>query len=314
MQNILPIVSVLSSNRTGNPSSLYPSLRQLSSLQARKLCHLNNAYCLYCARNLSEVKAEKEHVIGRNFVPTHALTNAWNFTCQACPACNRRKSFLEGEISAITMAPTPRGNHVNQEVAEVFSKKKQWARIRSTGDYVKDSQVQQTLQIPLYGGLMSVCLVGPPSLDVDMVHELAWFQLKGLFGWVLSEITIYPECFDLEECLVSNFARKTDWGNSLQEQLTQRTQDWPILLNLSTAKSYFKAIIRFSPFDPMLKFWALEWNNNIRIVGFFGPKYLCNSEDNFLKYPSIRLRTEIPLDPSRDILFEGYLPVGQQKN
>jgi hypothetical protein len=67
--------------------------------------HLRNSICPYCRRDFTETEATKEHVVGRRLVPRGSLHQGWNLILRACQKCNRLKSALEDELSAVTMHP-----------------------------------------------------------------------------------------------------------------------------------------------------------------------------------------------------------------
>jgi hypothetical protein len=67
---------------------------------------LRNLNCIYCGNPFDDdsgVRKTREHVIGRSFVPRGSLENQWNLIANACESCNRSKSALEDDISAITL-------------------------------------------------------------------------------------------------------------------------------------------------------------------------------------------------------------------
>ncbi len=57
----------------------------------------SNQYCLYCGVLVgtgATVLSDKEHFIGRNFVPTGALgSGSFNFIFRSCRECNGRKAI-----------------------------------------------------------------------------------------------------------------------------------------------------------------------------------------------------------------------------
>src|SRR5687768_10576572 len=77
---------------------------------------LRNVTCPYCGKLVSRHARTKEHVIGRRFVPRGALDRCWNLIVWACHGCNRQKSDLEDDISAITMQFHTAGLHGMNDV------------------------------------------------------------------------------------------------------------------------------------------------------------------------------------------------------
>jgi hypothetical protein len=82
----------------------------------KKAILLRNRNCCYCGDLLKDVGSTKEHVIGRNFVPTNTLDGQWSLILRACLRCNRNKSKLENDISAITMQSDGHGEFVSDDV------------------------------------------------------------------------------------------------------------------------------------------------------------------------------------------------------
>src|SRR4051794_22769158 len=66
---------------------------------------LRNVRCVYCGKEFSDAGKQKEHVVGRDFVPRGTLENAANVICFACEQCNGFKSDFEDDIAVITMLP-----------------------------------------------------------------------------------------------------------------------------------------------------------------------------------------------------------------
>src|SRR5450830_276958 len=71
----------------------------------------SNAHCLYCGLELrppAGVSSDKEHLIGRNFVPTGTMDGqSFQFLFRACRSCNGRKAEAERHISSITLVNGP---------------------------------------------------------------------------------------------------------------------------------------------------------------------------------------------------------------
>lgn len=72
----------------------------------------SNQYCLYCSTFVGDgasIRSDKEHLIGREFVPTGSLNvgNRFNFIFRACEQCNNEKSNIERHISSISIFNRP---------------------------------------------------------------------------------------------------------------------------------------------------------------------------------------------------------------
>lgn len=76
----------------------------LTELPSNRAVVLDNITCPYCGIELDESNNTKEHVVGRRFVPKGSLNGDWNLIVRACQKCNSNKSFLENDISAITLS------------------------------------------------------------------------------------------------------------------------------------------------------------------------------------------------------------------
>ena len=88
---------------------------------------------------------------------------------------------------------------------------------------------------------------------------------------------------------------------------------WEPRVLASAAAEYFRVSIRRHPSDVCWS-WALEWNANLRLVGFFGEKTAAQTAFDGLPqllvqdFPitptsGFRLRTEVPLEDDKDLLF-----------
>ena len=230
---------------------------------------LDNLSCIYCGVSLENRTKTKEHVIGRRFVPKGKLDRSWNLIARACLDCNRDKADLEDDISAISMQPSVDGEHATDDSelkAEAVRKGGSFSRM--TGKRVDRSSETFELQLPPFGGLeIGVTLTGPPRIDEDRLYELASLHVRGFFYFVtydsLQRTGGFFPCYPLQ------FALRSDWGNSLQSSFMSAVAVWEPRLCLSAAGGFFKAMIRRQP-DRTCWAWALEWNQNIRVIGFSG--------------------------------------------
>ena len=65
-------------------------------LDNRQPTRLKNKRCAYChAEFARDDEPQKEHVIGKNFVPRGSHEQHWNLHLNACHACNQSKAALE---------------------------------------------------------------------------------------------------------------------------------------------------------------------------------------------------------------------------
>lgn len=67
----------------------------------------SNRHCLYCGRDVtkaSSISWNKEHLIGRSFVPTGTMgVTTFNFIFRACEECNARKAVAQRHLSSVTL-------------------------------------------------------------------------------------------------------------------------------------------------------------------------------------------------------------------
>ncbi len=109
-------------------------------------------------------------------------------------------------------------------------------------------------------------------------------------------------------------AAKPDWGNTQKRWFMSATASWLWRVFAVGADGYFKIVIRRQAEGIDVWSWALEWNQNLRLVGFFGdPARLDALEQEIpqLKFEKLdhgpnawsRFRTEVPLSESDDELF-----------
>ncbi len=84
----------------------------------------------------------------------------------------------------------------------------------------------------------------------------------------------------------------------------QAVVEWPPILQLVTAKGFFKFIIRGRP-NATCCSWALEWNKNHRIVGFWGEEKEVKKILDALGISPVDVsHAHIPLNAQDDLLFK----------
>lgn len=100
---------------------------------------LHNKRCAYCnAEFARDNEPQKEHVIGRRFVPKGSHDRQWNLHLNSCNECNQRKSELENDISAITMISQFSGKSEDELLLSEVSRKSR-TKSNRTGKPVSDS-------------------------------------------------------------------------------------------------------------------------------------------------------------------------------
>jgi len=275
---------------------------------------LANRTCVYCGKELTGRGYTKEHVIGRQFVPKGLLNGEWNLIVRACDACNHAKSDLEDDISAITLQPNIRGQHaIDDPHREAEAKRKARSKSRRTQKSVGRSSESFYIRLPLGPGAeMIFGVTSPPQLDENRVCRLCLMHSQAFFYWITYDETsrrggFWPGGFFPLDCSV-----RSDWGNRLHQSFMEMVSSWELRVRATTADGHFKVAIRKHPSVACWS-WAYEWNQNTRIVGFFGDQIVAQELVRTLPHRElarlsqgnkiIRYREEIPLQPDSDKMF-----------
>ncbi len=282
---------------------------------------LDNNTCPYCGRPLNEVGATKEHVIGRRFVPLGTLDRRWNLILQACPDCNSRKADLEDDVSAISMQPSVVGGFARADVVlrGEANRKGAGSRSRITGKAVRDSSERIELRAALApGASVTFGLIAPPQQVPERVFELARMQLSGFFYWITFDQVRRTGGFWLGGFCPIGFSLRGDWGNPVQKAFMSSVLEWEPRIMAGTADGFFKIALRRHP-NAVCWSWALEWNENVRIIGFCGEEEPIEATIRALPTPEVsaipvsdghlEVRVEAELSADEDSLFRWEAPV-----
>jgi hypothetical protein len=275
---------------------------------------LRNATCVYCGRNFSQgLRRTKEHVIARQFVPDGAFENEWNLIAWACDVCNGRKAALEDHVSAVTMQPTVLGEFARTEgrLMSTAARKGRRAYSPLTGKPTSESNERVTIEAALGPGLtLQVHGIAAPQLDLRFAFQLAAFQVAGFFYYVTFDDRTRVGMIPLGDFEPAGIAVKSDWGNPRFRGFQDSIRSWRPVFYGTTAKDFFKIVIREAPGQDVAA-WALEWNSNYRLVGYFGDPTAVRAALAALPRPHARrvnqttvLRTEVPITAEDDHLFE----------
>lgn len=281
---------------------------------------LSNQYCPYCGVFVgasAEVDSDKEHLIGRNFVPKGTLeSGGFNFIFRSCRICNARKANAERHISTVTLFNSP-SRAANEHIDAI-------ARHKASRDYhpakkgvlVKDASDQQSISFGSGGFTMQFGSSSPPQIIPAVARLLACNHVQALFALITTEnyrigdkLRILPA----SQFLYFSEYSYRDWGNPQLLEIVNRVQDWPCYANIDSAGGYFKAMLR--GLEGTCGFWALEWNQFLRVVGAISlenerPELFEGLPDlgwKPLPDGSGRFREEVPLLQDSDILFSGKL-------
>lgn len=236
-----------------------------------QLCNEN---CIYCGVvfDRGRLPATKEHVIGRNFVPKGTLDGQCNLIAFACETCNRRKAALEDDLSALTMHPTTDGTYASDDprlIAEA-RRKANGAISWRTKRPVRDSRETMVFQSKLGPATFTFNFEAPPQFDSDRVFELARFHVQAFFYLAtFKEETRYGALVPGVFAPVLE-AIKSDWGNPLMRGFASLMNSWQFRVQFVGADGFFKLRTRRHPGNRDVWAWAIEWNQSLRVVGFFG--------------------------------------------
>jgi len=286
--------------------------KQLSPKQPGRL---KNIRCAYCNSEFTRPdEPQKEHVVGRRFVPLGAHDQQWNLHVNACHRCNQDKSTLENDLSAITMIDHSAGNTVADiQTKEALRKSKTTSH--RTGKPVAVSQEAFEISGNLGNATLKFQLSSPPQFDNERAFKLAWYQIAGFFFFLTykDELGIgyhWPGSFTPIDAL-----QKNDWANPQVTSFSAAVKDWDLrLAGGEIARGYYCVLIKKCP-DATLWSWAVEWNKTTRLFGFLGgeseteiilSKLTTPLWGPWIEQPAgnnIRYRSECPLNADDDDLF-----------
>ena len=263
----------------------------LTTWPRNKVRRLKNVSCPYCGATLTAATADKEHVIGRGFVPKGKLDGSWNLIVNSCRACNGYKANLEDDISAITMQPDGFGSfgHDDENGMSEAVHKAGKSYSRRTKKLVKDSHEHLKVEgkigrAPTY----SVGLSAPPQIDADRIFQLAQMHVTGFFYL----ITYHEEerrGFWWEGGFHPiGHAFRSDWGNPLMRSFADKVIRWHPRVKANGADGFFRLSMRRHPHAACWS-WALEWNRALRVIGICGDFQTAQTVRNTL--PPLQYRT-----------------------
>ena len=276
---------------------------------------LKNETCVYCGCLLPRAIKTKEHVIGRRFVPKGKLYGTWNLIVNACKPCNGQKADLEDDLSAISMQPDSWGQFASPDpLLASEGARKAVSKSRRTGKEVAVSDENVVISGNFgSAATFSASFISPPQADRNRVFELARLQLVALFYWVTYRPVDNRGGYWRGTFVPMSHSCRRDWGNSLHRTFMKSVLDWKPCLIAIAADGFFKAVIRWCP-STICWSWALEWNHNHRIIGFFGEKTSIETALRTLTQPEMypmaqspgerwSMREEIALPDNQDQMF-----------
>lgn len=279
--------------------------------------HLKNLACPYCGIELTDaVASDRDHVIGRRFVPKGVLDAQWNIVLRSCRACNSKKADLEDDVSAVAMQPDAAGEHASTDprLRAEASRKARKSISRRTGKPLAAGEEPLTIRGSIGSATMTFTMVGPPQIDEKRLFAMARYHIAAFFY-----LTSYDSSTGRGGLLPGLFyglsaARKQDWGNAHMRWFMETTANWARRVHGIGANNFFKIESRRRSDKDDVWSWALEWNQNFRIIGFFGredliarleegtPVMVMESVDDG-SGTILRYRAEVPLTDGDDQLF-----------
>jgi hypothetical protein len=281
----------------------------------------SNRHCLYCSAPVGATPdaepSNKEHLIGRNLVPTGTLATGFNFHFRARRECNARKGNAERHVSSVTLFNSParvQDPHVDAIAARKGEKDFHPAR---KGVRVQDASHRIALQGSMGTLSISSDMVAPPQLIENAVRLLTFNQIQGLFTLYTTEDYLNPTTYSLlssEHWRFFGIYGHGDWGNAQLCEIADRVREWPVRARIDTASGYFRACLRRSPDENGPWHCGLEWNKSLRVFGAIShpndPLFENLPELNWARISgNARLRLETREPEDFDGLFAETRPV-----
>ena len=259
---------------------------------------------------LTNDTTEKEHVIGRRFVPKGKLNGNWNLIVNACQTCNGIKGDMENDISAITMQSNALGRFGHDDPTGISeaSRKAENSFSRRTKKLVKNSHEQFKVHMPMGNHTsMTIGFTGPAQADQERIFHLAQAQLMGFFYWITYHHSDKRGYFWLGNFYPIMASSRSDWGNTVLRAFSIKVVNWETRVIGSTADGFYKIAIRKHP-EAICWSWSLEWNHSLRVIGFFGDFEIITNIIEDL--PKLKMQ-EISGGPNATIRYHKETPLAE---
>jgi hypothetical protein len=261
--------------------------------------------------------SSQEHVIGRKFVPKGALQGSWNLILNACGRCNNAKFDLEDDISAITMQSDPTGRHTSNDPRLVTDaqRKARGSFSRLTSKPVEHSAEGFQVQHPHGPITFTFRFNAPPQMDERRAFCLAEYHVRAFFDWCFYDEDLRKGKIWIGDFAPVHIAPCGDWGNPVNRWFMQEIVEWKRCVLAIGADGFLKILLRQHDDHPVWA-WALEWNQNLRIIGFCGDLTSIDAVAASMPKLDLELLHEVPgqfsryfrmeqaLDPADDDLFD----------
>ena len=287
----------------------------------------SNQYCLYCGAFVGENAAtisNKEHLIGREFVPPGSFDDGtkFNFIFRACENCNSEKSDLERHVSSVTFFNSPARAILEKYNSAAVNKASKDYHPDKKGVLVQDAMDKHKMSFVGDANFrMKFELISPPQVNESYIKLLAFRHIQGIFSLLTTQNALEAHrtilLSDTNFFFFGAF-NSADWGNAKVMAAIERSKDWQCIANIDTADGFFKAVMKKKEGKDGELFWALEWNKSYRIFGgIFHPgqtpkAFIDLPSRNWLEMGTIggkktRIRAEIPINEDQDILFKAQV-------
>ena len=259
---------------------------------------LRNRICVYCSKPFSdELPKTREHVVGKKFVQKGSMRAAYNLVVNACKPCNNNNGDLENDISVISMHPTVYGDFAADAavLAPEVERRAGKTYSRNTGKPVAAGEQPRVIHGTHMGMSVSFTMVGPPQASQERQFELARLQLMAFFFHLTYDKAQERGFYWKGDFRPVIAVRKADWGHPYFKWFEEVSAKGVVNYQVCTANGFYKMWIKEIHTRDMHA-WAIEWNKNIRLIGFFGDNALIE-----------KLAETMPEVPMRDFYRDGRI-------
>lgn len=133
---------------------------------------------------------------------------------------------------------------------------------------------------------MVMNLIAPPQHIPERLYALARYQVIGFFYFLTFDKSRQRGKFPSGSFYILDEALRSNWGNDAHLSFMRKVLSWDHrLIAPGLANGFFRVAIR-RRIDANCFSWALEWNKNLRIIGFFGDESVTKPE--FDSIPNIK--------------------------
>jgi len=214
------------------------------------------------------------------------------------------------------MQPNTHGKHVidDETLLKEAIRKGAKSKSKKTDRHVNKSQESERINVSRFGINFTFNLSSPPQIDIERSAKLAMYHIRAFYYFITYNDVKQIGYFWEGTFMVIVQATRSDWGNPILIEFMNKTINKSHILKSINADGFFKVIIRKHK-NQICWSWALEWNHNYRLAGFFGDqKYISELIKEFPKLEYnlienspkkiIRQRKQVKLKVEDDKLFE----------